>query len=363
MKNIWELELYHNSVLDWIIAIAILTGCLIAVKFFKNIVIKSLKKWSAKTETQFDDFLVSLAEKSLVPIAYAAAIYFAVYSLTLPAKAEKAVHVIILLVLTYSILRIITNIIKQFIYSFLQKQENSEAKEKQANGLVIILNVLIWIIGLVFLVDNLGYNVGTLIAGMGIGGIAIALAAQAILGDLFSYFVIFFDRPFEIGDFIIINDKLGTVEYIGIKTTRLRTLGGEQLVCSNTFLTNSQVHNYKRMYQRRIVFKLGVTYQTTQEQLEMIPVIVKDIIVREDKVQFDRGNFSAFNNSSLDFEFVYNVLDPDYNLYMDIQERIYLKIFKAFNENKIDFAYPTQTLFIEKNQPEQTTVKSQRGEL
>ncbi|MGN6478410.1 MAG: mechanosensitive ion channel family protein [Flavipsychrobacter sp.] len=354
MNNVWQFEIYHNTVQDWLIALGILAGCLIAVRIFKKIIMRSLKKWTTKTDTHLDDFLVSLAEKSLVPVAYAAAFYFAIYSLTLPAKVQRVAHVAVLMVLTYSVLRILTNVIRQFIYSFLKKQENSEAKEKQANGLVIILNVVIWIVGLIFLVDNLGYNVSTLIAGMGIGGIAIALAAQTILGDLFSYFVIFFDRPFEIGDFIIIDDKMGSVEYIGIKTTRLRTLSGEQLVCSNTFLTNAQVHNYKRMYQRRIVFTLSVTYQTTKEQLQSIPGMVKDIILTEGKVRFDRGNFSAYNKSSLDFEFVYYVLDPDYNLYMDIQERIYLKIFDAFNSRKIDFAYPTQTVYIGKNDIEGT---------
>ena len=126
----------------------------------------------------------------------------------------------------------------------------------------VMMLAVIWLLGFLFLIDNLGYDITTLVAGLGIGGIAIALAAQTVLGDLFSYLVIFFDKPFEVGDFIIMDDKLGTVEYIGIKTTRIRTLGGEQLICSNSDLTNSRVHNYKRMQKRRVEFKLGVTYQT-----------------------------------------------------------------------------------------------------
>ena len=166
-------------------------------------------------------------------------------------------------------------------------------------------------LGIVFLLDNLGYNVTTIIAGLGIGGIAIALAAQAILGDLFSYFVILFDRPFEIGGFIIVDDKMGVVEYIGIKTTRLRTLGREQLVCSNKDLTDSRVHNYKCMEKRRVVFSVGITYKATAETLETIPQLVKDIITRYDDVVFDHGHLSGFGNFSLNFEFVYYILSSD----------------------------------------------------
>ena len=180
---------------------------------------------------------------------------------------------------------------------------------------------------------------------MGIGGIAIALAAQTILGDLFSYFVIFFDRPFQIGDFIIVEDNMGTIEYIGIKTTRIRTLSGEQLICSNTYLTNSRIHNYKRMEERRIVFKLGVTYQTTSEIVKEIPVIVKEIIESTKDVRLDRGHFSGFGDFSLDFEFVYYILSADYNVFMDKQQEIYHRILCRFESEKIDFAYPTQTLY------------------
>ena len=188
---------------------------------------------------------------------------------------------------------------------------------------------MIWTVGVVFLIDNLGYDVTTLITGLGIGGIAIALAAQTILGDLFSYFVIFFDRPFEIGDFIIVDTKMGTIEYIGVKTTRIRTLSGEQLICSNTFLTNAQVHNYKRMEQRRVVFKLGVVYQTPHEKLKRIPEAVRAIIEKAEDVKFVRGHFSGFGDSSLDFEFVYYVLSSDYNIYMDKQQTIYFDVVRS----------------------------------
>ena len=210
--------------------------------------------------------------------------------------------------------------------------------------MLIIVNVITWILGATFLIDNLGYDVTTLIAGLGIGGIAIALAAQTILGDLFSYFVIFFDRPFEIGDFIIVDDKLGTIEYIGIKTTRVRALGGEQLIFSNTDLTNARLQNYKRMEQRRVVFQLRTFYQTPREKLERISPMVKTIIESKKQTKFDRGHFSSFGESSYIFEFVYYVLSADYNIYMDIQQSIYFDIVQSFEKEGISFAYPMQLL-------------------
>jgi len=186
------------------------------------------------------------------------------------------------------------------------------------------------------------------VAGLGIGGVAVALAAQAVLGDLFGYFVIFFDKPFEIGDFIIVGDKMGAVEQIGIKTTRLRAIGGEQLVFSNKDLTDSRVHNFKKMERRRVVFKLGVIYQTPSEKLKAIPQIVKSIIEKQNDATFDRGHFATYGDFSLDFEFVYYVTGADYTKYMDIQQAINMAIFETFEREKIEFAYPSQTLFVNK---------------
>lgn len=202
--------------------------------------------------------------------------------------------------------------------------------------------------GLVFLLDNLGFRVSAVITGLGIGGIAVALAAQAILGDLFAYFVIFFDRPFETGDFIVVEDKQGAVEYIGLKTTRVRSLNGEQLIFSNKDLTDSRIHNYKKMERRRAVFQLGVTYQTPLEQIREISGLVKQIIENQQDVVFDRGHFTKYGDFSLNFEFVYYILATDYNKYMDIQQTINLAIFELFEKKGIEFAYPTQTLFMTK---------------
>jgi len=221
-------------------------------------------------------------------------------------------------------------------------------KLKQLNGIMLIVNAIIWAVGLLFLFDNLGYNVTTIIAGLGIGGIAIALAAQNILGDLFNYFVIFFDRPFEVGDFITVDDKKGTVEHIGIKTTRLLSVNGEQLAFSNSDLTKSRIHNFKRMNRRRVVFFLAIVYNTKPEVLARIPAVVEQIIKAQQQVTFDRAHFASFGAYSLNFEVVYFIESSEYLDYMNVQQDINLKIFKTFAAEGIEFAYPTQTVLMNK---------------
>lgn len=346
MNNFWNTIYFGNSLIAWVGAIAVIAVCFILLKLFKKGILRKLKKWSEKTKTSFDDFLLESVEKSVIPFIYVLIVYLTLSYLNLPEKVTNVVHVAMLLVSTFYILRVINSALQYFIYGFLKKQDDGDVKQKQARGLLVIVKVITWMLGIVFLLDNLGYNVSTIIAGLGIGGIAIALAAQTILGDLFSYFVILFDRPFEIGDFINIDDKAGVVEYIGIKTTRLRTLSGEQLVCSNKDLTDSRVHNFKRMEKRRIVFSIGVTYQTSAEILQTIPQIIKNIVSKQEDVVFDRAHFSGFGDFSLNFEVVFYMLTSDYVVYMDKQQSIFFEIFRTFEMKGIEFAYPTQTLFL-----------------
>lgn len=350
MNKILDEIIWNNTIYKWLIAFAIIVGLCLLIKLFKSIIIRRVKKWTSKTSTDWDDFAVRIMESSVVPLLYISSVYFGLKTLAFSDQLDTVIHIAYLVAFTFFILKMISAAFSKFVFSFIQREENSEGKEKQAAGLIVIANVVIWILGIVFLMDNLGYDVTTIIAGLGVGGIAIALAAQAVLGDLFSYFVIFFDKPFEIGDFIVVGDKNGIIEYIGIKTTRIRTLSGEQLVCSNTDLTNSRLHNFKRMQRRRIVFNLGVTYQTTHEQLSIIPGLVKDIVSANPKLQFDRGHFSGYGDFSLNFEFVYYVLDSDYNIYMDCQQTLYLGIYSAFEKHGIEFAYPTQTLFLNRQE-------------
>lgn len=353
---------FGNSVQSWLIALGIIVLASAIIRILKGPVLKKLKQWSEKTNSTFDDFIVVAMEKSLMPILYFTAVFGAIHSLNLTTRASHIINVAGLFIITYFILRLITSSIQYFIFNFLSKQDNSKTKQKQARGLILILKGVIWSLGLVFLINNLGYDVTAIITGLGIGGIAVALAAQTLLGDMFSYFAIFFDRPFEIGDSLIVGSEVGTVEYIGIKTTRIRAISGEQIVVSNKDLTDSRVHNFKRLIRRRVVFKIGVTYQTTPEQLKKIPEIINTAISSKEHATFDRSHFCGFGDFKLDFESVYFIEGPDYNQYMDIQQAIYLEIFEVFAKENIEFAYPTQTLFAANTFADQQKANGSRNE-
>lgn len=352
MKEFLNQTYFGNTIESYLIALGIFLGAVIIIFIFKKVVLSRLRKWAETTDTKIDDFLVRGLEKSVIPVLYVLAFYLSVKTLTLHPKVERAIDVISVILATFFIIKMITSAFRFGLHSYIkmkaEAEEDAERRIKQIRGITAIVSFFIWVLGFVFLLDNLGFEITTVIAGLGIGGIAIALAAQAILGDLFSYFVIFFDRPFEIGDFIVVGEFRGNIEYIGIKTTRIRSLSGEQLVFGNSDLTSSRLQNFKRMDKRRVVFKLGVVYQTPAEKLEEIVKVVEQIITDNSDVTFDRGHFASFGSFSLDFEFVYFVLSSDYKNYMDIQQVVNLKIYREFEKRGIEFAYPTQTLFVNK---------------
>ncbi len=349
MEELLNQIYYGNTVWAYVKALGIFLVGFILIKIFRIIILSRLKKLAERTKTAIDDFIIIGIKKSIVPILYFGALYIALQTLKLSEDVSTIISIAAVFIITFFAIRLITSTLDFSIVTYSSREETGDQKAKQLKSISALARFIVWGIGLVFLLDNLGFDITAVVAGLGIGGIAVALAAQAILGDLFSYFVIFFDRPFEIGDFIIVDDKTGTVEHIGIKTTRIRALSGEQLVISNTDLTGSRVHNYKKLQRRRVVFQLGAVYQTPSEKLKIIPDMVKQIIVENPNAEFDRGHFKSFGDSSLNFEFVYYVLSSDYTIYMDIQQEINLKIFDAFEKEGIEFAYPTQTLFLTKD--------------
>lgn len=359
MEHWWQQMYLGNSVQDWVIAIATIVIAGTILYTIKKTILNWLKNWAAKTSSTVDDIIVAGIERSVIPLVYLFIIYGTINYLSFPDKIMGRIKVVFWIIVMFYILRSITRGFRHLIFRRIEEKPDSKSRKRQANGLILVLSIAIWVIGFVFLLDNLGYSIGTLIAGLGIGGIAIALAAQAILGDLFSYFVIYFDKPFEIGDFINFDDKSGTVEYIGLKSTRIRMLSGEQLVCSNKDLTDSRVHNYGRMPKRRVVFKIGVVHQTSAIVLKEIPPLVQKIIEQTNDVQFDRGHFMNLGQSSFEFEFVYYIITSDYTLYMDRQQEILLSIVKTFENKHIDLAYPTHTLYLEPQgfNGQETTVK------
>jgi len=338
----------ENRLLDYGICLSLFVIGGVAVIVLKAFFLRHLQKWAKTTTTTLDDFIVSIANKIVVPFLYLAVIYFSLNVLVLHPLLRRSINILSIAVLTIFTTRLIVEFINYGFKVYSLKIGRDVALDRSLKGIQSIIKILIWGAAVIFFLDNMGFKISTVIAGLGIGGVAVALAAQAILKDLFSYISIIFDRPFEIGDFIIIDDLLGTVEYIGIKTTRIRSLGGEQLVFSNADLTDSRLRNYKRMEKRRVVFKLGVTYNTPVKKLKEIPKAIENIIKNVERTTFDRAHFFSYGDFNLIYEVVYYVMDKDYNIYMDIQQEINFAIKEEFEKREIDFAFPTQTIHMHK---------------
>jgi len=346
--EILEQVFFGNRLLDYLIALLVMALCLLGIRIFIRSFVKRLKKFAAKTNTTFDDFLVKILEKVALPALYLSCIYAGAKTLKLPPGMGGAINAAQVIIITFFATRIAIMFIGYGINIYLAKKQEDSTLTRSLEGMLRVAKFLIWTLAFVILLDNFGYKVSTLIAGLGIGGIAVAIAAQALLKDFFSYFSILFDRPFKLGDFIIVGDYMGAVEHIGIKTTRIRSLGGEQVIFSNTDLTDSRVRNYKLMEKRRVLFRLGVTYQTPLRQLKEIPKIIENIIKNIKDTTFDRAHFFSYGDFSLIFEVVLYIIGSDYNKYMDIQQEINFAIKEEFEKRNIEFAYPTQTLFVSK---------------
>ena len=358
MEELLDRIYYHNTVRDYIIVLSAIFIGVLLVKIFKQAFLLRLAKWTESTETRLDNYIIESFSKYGIPIVYFLIIYFALSYLETTERIAHILQIAVTVAVTIMVIRLLVSVIILVIQSYLKRRRPDSDHVNELGAIKLIVNVVIWFIGLGFLLDNMGYDLTAVIAGLGVGGIAVALAAQNILGDLFNYFVIFLDKPFEVGDFLVVDDKNGIVEHIGVKTTRIKTLSGEQLVFANSDLTGSRIHNFKRMQRRRAMFTIGVTYQTSYEHLEQIPKLLREIVESQNPVEFDRSHFKTYGDSSLDFEVVYYVLDPAYVVYMDIQQAINLRIFKEFESRGIEIAYPTRTLFVV-NQPEEQKRETQ----
>ncbi len=340
-------ELYNNSLSKWFLSLGIGTAVFLFLYVLKHVGFARFEKLARLTQNDVDDFIAEGLKRTNVIILLLFALYSGTLALSLTSTARKTIGTTALLALLFQVALWGNAIISFWLKRYMtRKTEEDPATATTVGALGFLIKVVLWVVVLLIALQNLGVDITALITGLGIGGVAIALAVQNVLGDLFASLSIVLDKPFVVGDFIIIDDLMGTVEKIGLKTTRLRSLNGEQLIFSNSDLLKSRIRNYKRMYERRVLFTFGVTYETPYEKLAAIPTMVKDIVDAQKQTRFDRAHFKSYGNFSLDFEVVYYVLTPDYNTYMDIQQSINLALYKQFGEAGIDFAYPTQTLYI-----------------
>lgn len=339
-----------NTILEYIACICVIALGLILIFIFNRVILKKQKVILATYDRLTGNISEIKIQKYISPILYVILFYASIKAiLSLTDKLSRVVYIIFIIAVTYFGIRLISVVIKTSLTSYLAKRDKDYKQvEQRIRGISTFNNIIIWTIGIIFLISNTGFNITGIITGLGIGGIALALASQNIFMDLFNYFVIFFDQPFQIGDFIVLDNITGTVEKIGIKTTRIRSLRGEEIIISNTDLTSKRIHNYKKMEKRRVIFAFGIVYQTSYKNLELVPAVVKKIISDTEGTEFDRCHFKEYGDSSLNFEIVYYVLSPDYNVYMDTQQKINLNIFKEFKDLGIEFAYPTRTVYLEK---------------
>jgi len=336
-----------NSLEVWLIAISAFLVMFVTLTLIRNRLGARLRALALKTENTLDDAVVEAFLKTKWIFMAYVAVWFGSQWLVLSASITEVLNggLIFLLIIQAAIWG--TIIIGELVKHFVRLQVEGESTQiATTTALTFVGKLVLWSLALLLLLENMNFDVSALVASLGVGGIAVALAAQNILGDLFASLSILFDKPFVVGDFIIVDDLPGTVEKVGLKTTRVRSLFGEQLVFSNNDLLSSRIKNYKRMEERRVVFTLGVTYQTRAEKLELIPDMVKKIIEEQDRVRFDRSHFKGYGDFALLFETVYWVTEPDYTVYMDIQQKINLALFRDFETKGIEFAYPTQTIHL-----------------
>ena len=350
MEGLLNATFLGMPVSQWLTAAAVAAGGFVLALLVRWIAAWIVRRRGAE-EGERAGFLFALrmVQKFVFPVLVIGGLYLGVNVLAIDGELGTFVFAAFVILFSFAVIRFLVAVVNELFRNAAVRTEHLDLSRIRPLRSISIF--LIWIAGLLFLLANLGFDITAVVAGLGIGGIAIALAAQALLGDLFAYFVILFDKPFELGDFLIFGDILGSVERIGVKTTRLRSLGGERIIVSNSDLTNSRVRNYKRMENRRVVFKVGVVYGTPLEQVKEIPALLRTAVEQEELAIFDRAHFASYGDWSLVFEVVYNVASPDYNLFMDIQERINLAIYESFSEREIEFAFPTQTVHLEQTRP------------
>jgi len=344
LTELLQLTFFNNTILNYLIFFGVIIFGIVAIKVIKYLLPKRFKAWAEKSEKIIDAKLFSSISNNLSIILYMATFYFGIKVLNLNVEINNIINLFGIAFITI-IVAIFVSLILTFIVDEYIKNKMTSASGKTITQLINrILKVVVWSIALVLFLDNIGIKINSLITGLGIGGIALAFAAQSILVDVFCYFTIFFDKPFEIDDFIVAGEQMGTVEHIGMKNTRLRSLNGEQLILSNSDLTNSRISNYKTMVERRVLFKIGVTYNTSSEKLKEIPELIKNIIENVQDTRFGRVHFCTYGVYSLDYEIAYYILSSDYDKYMDINQEINLQIKEEFEKQGIEFALPTQTL-------------------
>lgn len=335
-----------NSIRGWLTAGAIALAVGLLLYLVKHVVGRRLTALAQRTDTKLDDVASDLLRRTRFYFILALSVRAATPALTLTASAAEVARdltaVAFLLQLGVWGTGLITFWLRQWSAS---RNGDGTSTSATLNALSLLARGVLWSIVLLLALKNVwDFDVTALITGLGVGGIAVALAVQNVLGDVFAALSIVLDKPFDIGDVIAVDATVGRVEHIGLKTTRVRALSGEQVIFSNADLLKTRVRNLKRMEERRVVFAVGITYDTPPDTVAEVPGLIRDIVEAAGPTRFERAHFSRFLDSSLEFEVVYFMTTSDYLAYMDTQQAINLELLRRFNARGISFAFPTRTV-------------------
>jgi len=329
-----------NSVEQWAIALGVALGSAGAMYVLRIVVMRKMEELAKRTATRIDDIVAAMLARTYVLFIAVVGVYVGCLFLELSVADQLFVKRIAITALLLQ-MAVWGDAGLRAWRNFYGNGWGADSGRRASTAVLCFVGrLVVWSIAILMILDNLGFNITTLVASLGIGGIAVALAVQNILGDLFASLSIMLDKPFEIGDFIIVGDTLGAVEHIGLKTTRVRGLGGEQVVFANGELLRARIHNHKRMQTRRVAFVLRVAYGTPEKQLAAIPGIVRSIVAAQPDIDFERAHFFRYGDWSLDFEVVYHFRSPDYLAHMDAQQKILLDLYRRFEHEGIQFAHP-----------------------
>ena len=347
MNEFLRQEFYGNKIENWLISFGILIGGIVVAKITYWIIGKYVKRLTAKTKSQLDDLLIDKLEE---PVVYAIGIlgfYWGFHRLHFGEGIDKFFEhvftIVFTLNVTWLIVRTADAIIEEYIMPFVERSE-SDLDDQLMPLLRKVFKLILWCMGIIIGLNNAGFDVAALIAGLGIGGLALALAAQDTVKNIFGGIMVYLDKPFKIGDRIVISGHDGFVEEIGIRSTRIRTLEGRQITIPNAQFSESPIENISREPARKIVLNLGLTYETSPEKMEMAMTILKDIASNNESVGEDAMvSFNSWGASALGITFIY-FIQPGKDILIT-QTEVNLEILKRFNAEGLDFAYPTQTIY------------------
>lgn len=337
-----------NSYERWGTALLILLSGYLLAALVRSFVKNRLRKIAPLTKGRADDLLLLLVERTTHPFLFVVFLYFAIRTLRLDPDVLSVINHIAVFIGFLQLGRWAVAALQFFSVPYTTiKTDQDASRATTMRALFFLGSIVIWAGVVLLILDNWGIKISALVAGLGVVGVAGALAVQNVLGDLFASLSIVFDKPFVLGDFIIVDKDMGTVENIGLKTTRVRSLTGEQLIFSNSDLLRSRIRNTKRQQERRVQLGFGVAYETAPAKLERVVDIIKQSLTGVEKVRFERAHLAGFGDSALNYELVYWVTEPDFNLHMDIQQAFMLKVIRALEAEGIEFAYPTRKVFLE----------------